>query len=272
MPEPDVAEVAEELAARPRPGRARSISAAASAVTRSSSPGSASRSPRSTCAEHGVAEVRRNAEDEGLTISDRCRADDRPALRRRRLRLCARLQRHLSRRPRRSSEQRSPRSGACCSRAASSRAPCCRSATPATASAPRSRRTPSCARRRDGDDADKAHPHFYCNAAELVELLAGFELKSLIDISCTASRAPGTGTSSPRGWREERVLGDVTLAYSVNASTRPSHVAKQRGRGPCEAWWKGAIAKFTQEKSLHRGVRGCPSTALSRGPPPPLRG
>ncbi|MEW9807447.1 class I SAM-dependent methyltransferase [Mesorhizobium marinum] len=29
---------------------------------------------------------------------------------------------------------------------------------------------------------DKVHPHFYCNAAELVGLLAGFELKSLADI------------------------------------------------------------------------------------------
>jgi SAM-dependent methyltransferase len=34
----------------------------------------------------------------------------------------------------------------------------------------------------DGDDSDKAHPHFYCNAAELVDLLAGFELKSLRDV------------------------------------------------------------------------------------------
>ena len=34
----------------------------------------------------------------------------------------------------------------------------------------------------DGDDSDKAHPHFYCNAAELVELLAGFELVGLRDI------------------------------------------------------------------------------------------
>jgi SAM-dependent methyltransferase len=34
----------------------------------------------------------------------------------------------------------------------------------------------------DGDDSDKAHPHFYCNAAELVELLTGFELKSLRDV------------------------------------------------------------------------------------------
>lgn len=32
----------------------------------------------------------------------------------------------------------------------------------------------------DADD-DKVHPHFYCNAAELVALLAGFELKSLFD-------------------------------------------------------------------------------------------
>jgi tellurite methyltransferase len=28
---------------------------------------------------------------------------------------------------------------------------------------------------------DKVHPHFYCNAAELVGLLSGFELKSLAD-------------------------------------------------------------------------------------------
>ena len=34
----------------------------------------------------------------------------------------------------------------------------------------------------DPDDEDKAHPHFYCNAAELVSLLAGFELKSLADV------------------------------------------------------------------------------------------
>jgi tellurite methyltransferase len=34
----------------------------------------------------------------------------------------------------------------------------------------------------DGDDSDKAHPHFYCNAAELVALLAGFELVSLRDV------------------------------------------------------------------------------------------
>jgi SAM-dependent methyltransferase len=33
----------------------------------------------------------------------------------------------------------------------------------------------------DGDDADKVHPHFYCNAAELVALLDGFELMSLAD-------------------------------------------------------------------------------------------
>lgn len=28
---------------------------------------------------------------------------------------------------------------------------------------------------------DKVHPHFYCNAAELVALLAGFEIRSLFD-------------------------------------------------------------------------------------------
>jgi tellurite methyltransferase len=31
------------------------------------------------------------------------------------------------------------------------------------------------------DDADKVHPHFYCNAAELVRLFGGFELLSLDD-------------------------------------------------------------------------------------------
>jgi SAM-dependent methyltransferase len=40
----------------------------------------------------------------------------------------------------------------------------------------------------EGDDSDKAHPHFYCNAAELVALLAGFELVSLRDI---AQKSPG---------------------------------------------------------------------------------
>lgn len=40
----------------------------------------------------------------------------------------------------------------------------------------------------DGDDSDKAHPHFYCNAAELVALLAGFELVSLRDV---AQKNPG---------------------------------------------------------------------------------
>ena len=39
-----------------------------------------------------------------------------------------------------------------------------------------------------GDDSDKVHPHFYCSAAELVELLAGFELLSLRDV---AQRAAG---------------------------------------------------------------------------------
>jgi hypothetical protein len=33
----------------------------------------------------------------------------------------------------------------------------------------------------DHEDSDKVHPHFYCNAAELVELFSGFELLSLID-------------------------------------------------------------------------------------------
>jgi SAM-dependent methyltransferase len=40
----------------------------------------------------------------------------------------------------------------------------------------------------DGDDSDKSHPHFYCNAAELTELLAGFELMSLRDV---AQKKPG---------------------------------------------------------------------------------
>jgi SAM-dependent methyltransferase len=35
----------------------------------------------------------------------------------------------------------------------------------------------------NGDDSDKSHPHFYCNAAELIDLLAGFELKSLRDVA-----------------------------------------------------------------------------------------
>jgi tellurite methyltransferase len=34
----------------------------------------------------------------------------------------------------------------------------------------------------EGDDSDKAHPQFYCNAAELVNLLAGLELVSLRDV------------------------------------------------------------------------------------------
>lgn len=33
----------------------------------------------------------------------------------------------------------------------------------------------------DPEDSDKIHPHFYCNAAELVELFDRFELLSLID-------------------------------------------------------------------------------------------
>jgi tellurite methyltransferase len=33
----------------------------------------------------------------------------------------------------------------------------------------------------DPEDSDKVHPHFYCNAAELLELFSGFELLSLID-------------------------------------------------------------------------------------------
>lgn len=31
------------------------------------------------------------------------------------------------------------------------------------------------------EESDKAHPHYYCNAAELVALFDGFELQSLID-------------------------------------------------------------------------------------------
>jgi SAM-dependent methyltransferase len=42
--------------------------------------------------------------------------------------------------------------------------------------------------REAGDDSDKAHPHFYCNAAELVTLLAGFELIGLRDV---AQKDPG---------------------------------------------------------------------------------
>jgi len=33
----------------------------------------------------------------------------------------------------------------------------------------------------DPDDSDKTHPHFYCSAAELVDLFAEFELLSLVD-------------------------------------------------------------------------------------------
>jgi len=40
----------------------------------------------------------------------------------------------------------------------------------------------------EGDDSDKIHPHFYCNAAELIALLAGFELVSLRDV---AQKRPG---------------------------------------------------------------------------------
>ncbi len=32
------------------------------------------------------------------------------------------------------------------------------------------------------EESDKAHPHFYCNAAELVDLFHGFELQSLSDL------------------------------------------------------------------------------------------
>lgn len=40
----------------------------------------------------------------------------------------------------------------------------------------------------DPNDMDKAHPHFYCSASELVSLLAGFELTSLTDVE---QRKPG---------------------------------------------------------------------------------
>jgi tellurite methyltransferase len=33
----------------------------------------------------------------------------------------------------------------------------------------------------EGAQDDKIHPHFYCDAAELVEMLSGFELLSLVD-------------------------------------------------------------------------------------------
>lgn len=32
-----------------------------------------------------------------------------------------------------------------------------------------------------GDTSDKIHPHYYCNALELVRLFEGFELLSLVD-------------------------------------------------------------------------------------------
>lgn len=41
----------------------------------------------------------------------------------------------------------------------------------------------------DGAPGDKAHPHFYCNAAELVKLLEDFELLSLFD---REQEKPGT--------------------------------------------------------------------------------
>ena len=41
----------------------------------------------------------------------------------------------------------------------------------------------------DLDDSDKVHPHFYCNAMELVALYAGFELHSLKD---AVHRQPGS--------------------------------------------------------------------------------
>jgi hypothetical protein len=37
--------------------------------------------------------------------------------------------------------------------------------------------------------SDKAHPHFYCDAGELVQLLRGFELVSLEDYE---HRSPGS--------------------------------------------------------------------------------
>jgi hypothetical protein len=30
-------------------------------------------------------------------------------------------------------------------------------------------------------EGDKRHPHYYCNAKELVHLFAGFEIRSLVD-------------------------------------------------------------------------------------------
>ncbi len=42
---------------------------------------------------------------------------------------------------------------------------------------------------KDGAGGDKDHPHFYCNASELVELFSGFEILSLEDIE---QKGPGT--------------------------------------------------------------------------------
>lgn len=44
-------------------------------------------------------------------------------------------------------------------------------------------------RNEGGSDADKIHPHFYCDAAELVDLFDGFDLISLID---REQRAPAS--------------------------------------------------------------------------------
>jgi tellurite methyltransferase len=42
---------------------------------------------------------------------------------------------------------------------------------------------------KSGDNSDKAHPHFYCNAAEIVDLFRGFDLVSLSD---RVQDGPGT--------------------------------------------------------------------------------
>src|SRR6266478_3579262 len=47
---------------------------------------------------------------------------------------------------------------------------------------------------------EPGHPHFYCDAATLVALFAGFELLSLKQ-QRSASPVPGTGTSSPNAGR-----------------------------------------------------------------------
>jgi tellurite methyltransferase len=42
---------------------------------------------------------------------------------------------------------------------------------------------------KDGGDGDKQHPHFYCNAAELVDLFQEFEVLALEDVE---PKGPGT--------------------------------------------------------------------------------